>query len=274
MVPDEKEGVKRPVFGRGELAYFAAVAAVFAVVSLLRPDLVAGAFRATMASLSAGGGPALKVSAEMLLFGGILVLTFRTVPFRAAPAEDALIVAAAALYGYLAEAWGTRTGLWTYYTGETPPLWIVPAWFIGALIIERLSGRTMELMERRLPEAWRAGLYRAWLAAFWGVFLTFSAKGLLTPAGIAITLLISVPLFCPRRERSRDAAILFTGTACVFFADLWGTTNNCWRYHIQHHPWGIAYGIAFGALFDSALVLAGIRTAGAVRALLGRSRVE
>jgi hypothetical protein len=28
---------------------------------------------------------------------------------------------------FIIEAWGTLSGLWTYYTFETPPLWIIPA---------------------------------------------------------------------------------------------------------------------------------------------------
>ncbi|PIU19204.1 MAG: hypothetical protein COT18_08725 [Elusimicrobia bacterium CG08_land_8_20_14_0_20_59_10] len=257
MVPPEK-----PLSGRRkEIYYFSAVCAVFVVIALFRPDLIAGAFRATAGSLAAGGMPALKVTAEILLFAGILWLVARTVPFGADPARDIPVVLAASLFGYLAEAWGTRAGLWTYYTGETPPLWIVPAWFIGALVVDRLSRSTLAEMERRLTAAVRTWLYRGWLAAFVCVFIAFSGKSLLSPAGLIVSLPLALSFFYAGSRRDRDAAVLFTGTACVFFADLWGTTNHCWTYHIQGEPYGLAYGISFGALFDSAVVLASIKTA-------------
>lgn len=253
---------------RPELLYAALTAGVFAALALLRPDLVAGAWRATLASLSAGGWPAFKVAGEILLFGGILALTFRTVPARPEPARDLPIVLAAALFGWAAEAWGTRTGLWTYYTGERPPLWIVPAWFIGALVIDRASRRAQGLLDRLPSDSWRENLWWAWQAAFWSVYLLFSAPGLANPAGIALTLLLAWALLLSRKPG--DTALLLTGSACVFFADLWGTTNNCWRYHVGTSPLSVAFGISYGALFDSALVLAAVKAAGAAAGLAGR----
>jgi len=254
--------------GRREVVYLAVLCAVFAGLALLRPELVAGAFRATSASLKAGWGPALKVLAEILLFAGILFLTLRTVPRGAAPAEDGFIVLFAALYGYLAEAWGTRSGLWTYYTGEKPPLWIIPAWCMGALVIHRLSRQVMKFLMEFAGHARTGRLHRAWIIVFCCVFISFSAEHILTPAGISLALLLALALLPLRTRPQNDAAVLFTGTICVIFADLWGTTNNCWTYHVRGRAHGLIYGIAFGALFDSALVLAAIKTAGAVRTRL------
>src|SRR6187431_670070 len=40
--------------------------------------------------------------------------------------------------GLVIESWGTQTNLWTYYTMERPPLWIIPAWPVASLAIDRL----------------------------------------------------------------------------------------------------------------------------------------
>ncbi len=40
--------------------------------------------------------------------------------------------------GLVIESWGTQTNLWFYYTNERPPLWIIPAWPIASLSIDRL----------------------------------------------------------------------------------------------------------------------------------------
>ena len=53
--------------------------------------------------------------------------------------KDALLIAVSFAGGFLIESWGTHTGLWSYYTGEKPPLWIIPAWPIATLAIERLE---------------------------------------------------------------------------------------------------------------------------------------
>src|SRR5512137_1830074 len=53
--------------------------------------------------------------------------------------RDALIVFVGTLGGLVIESWGTQTNLWFYYTAERPPLWIIPAWPIASLSIDRLT---------------------------------------------------------------------------------------------------------------------------------------
>lgn len=244
--------------------YLAALCVVFAGFTLYRFDLFLGAFSNTLANLSSGWASGAKTVVEIILFVCIIFLVVRTVPSGAVPARDFFIVLAASAYGGLAETWGTRSGLWTYYTGERPPVWIIPAWPIGALVIERLSRRTAGLLERFSEDSLDSRLYRAWAVLFCCVFIPFAAKSLLVPAGIAVALLSAFALF-PRRARLKnDLSALLTGTVCVFFADLWGTTNHCWSYYVQANSFGLARGISFGMLFDSALVLAAIKTADVV----------
>jgi len=54
--------------------------------------------------------------------------------------------------GLVIESWGTQTELWTYYTFERPPLWIIPAWPIAFLSIDRLYRATIKIT--RLNSSW------------------------------------------------------------------------------------------------------------------------
>jgi len=253
-------------FQRHGKIYLAAVLLVFAALGILRADLIAGAFNMAAANLRSGGTTAMKTLAEMALLGGIAALTLYAVPLYSEPGRDCLIVATASLYGYLAESWGVNAGLWSYYTGEKPPLWIIPAWPLGALVIDRLSRKATE-KNTALPFARQAArwLYPAWVITFYCVFTPFLALKLGVPASIPPLLLAALVLFPGTDRRQADAAVLFTGTACVFWADLWGVTNHCWAYYTQAAGAGTAAGIAFGALFDSLVVLAAIKSAGYLR---------
>src|SRR5512135_1197360 len=75
---------------------------------------------------------------DCLLIGIFLFMSL-TIVARADLKRDALIIFVAALGGLVIEAWGTQTNLWFYYTSERPPLWIVPAWPIATLSIDRIT---------------------------------------------------------------------------------------------------------------------------------------
>ena len=74
---------------------------------------------------------------DWLLIGIFLVMSI-LIMCGADLRTDAWIVFVATLGGLTIEAWGTQTLLWTYYTSERPPLWIVPAWPIATLAIDRI----------------------------------------------------------------------------------------------------------------------------------------
>ena len=62
-----------------------------------------------------------------------------TIVARADLRTDGLIVLVATVGELVIEAWGTQTNLWFYYTSERPPLWIIPAWPIATLSIDRIT---------------------------------------------------------------------------------------------------------------------------------------
>jgi len=252
---------------RTNKTYPAILILIFAGLALARADLTAGAFRTALANLSSGGLPALKIVFEIFLLGSILLAVARAIAVDADPLMDGFAVAAACVYGYLAELAGTTYGLWTYYTGERPPLWIIPAWPIGALVIMRLSHRLEAGLESSLGESWSGALYWLWVVVFYSVFIAFIAGKLTAPESVFAVALVSAALFAGAVRR-RDLSVLLAGTACVFWADLWGTTSYCWRYHTGTTAFGMAAGISFGMLFDSVLVLAAVKTAAAARRLL------
>src|SRR5688572_24420635 len=70
---------------------------------------------------------------------GIFAFISMTIMARANLRTDALIVFVGIFGGLAIESWGTQTNLWFYYTNERPPLWIIPAWPIASLAIDRLT---------------------------------------------------------------------------------------------------------------------------------------
>jgi hypothetical protein len=236
---------------RAELAYAALVAAAFAAVALWRWDLVVQAARVSAGVLSRGGPARWRLLGEIGLFAAILLATWKTVPAAPEPRRDALTLVAAGLAGYLAEAWGTRAGLWSYYTRELPPLWIVPAWPLGAAFVDRL-GRRLRAARGPAP----AGAYWALAAAAFAVSVAFCAPRAAWAGPAAVALCLGA---AARPED--DFWTLGAGLSCVLFADFWGTTNGCWSYWLRARPLGLWRGIGFGMAFDAAVVLGALKAA-------------
>ena len=245
--------------------YGGMVVVLFAAIAVWRFDLFSEALSVTLRQIRAGGPARWRVLAEAALLSGILALTWRVLLVRADLAFDAITAATAVCAGLAAEAWGTRFGLWTYYTGEKPPLWIIPAWPLGALVVGRLGGWA----ERR----WGGGLGAgAWRAGYWllaglalAASLAFLRPWLRLPSATAVLALMGA-LLCARPAYRRDFWILAAGLLSVFLADAWGTTNGCWRYYTQKGGGGgLAAGISFGMAFDTVLVLGCLKLAAVFR---------
>lgn len=251
--------------GRRNALLFAAAAGLIAITAAARWDLFLGAYAATTSGLAAGGRRRWKLLFEVALFGAILLHTLKVVPRGADPKRDFLRAAIAFAAGWLAEAWGTRLGLWRYYTRETPPLWIVPAWALGAVVVRRTADGWASALS-----AWggRRAAHYVVGTFMYAVIVAFSWPTVTHPATLAVLAACAAALLW-RASPEADLPVLLAGAVCVLFADTWGTTNNCWRYWLQR-PYGtpgLAAGVVFGASFDTVVVLGSLKLAAAAEDL-------
>ena len=91
---------------------------------------------------------------DWLLFGVFLFMSI-TIVARADLKTDVLIVFVGICGGLAIESWGTQTNLWHYYTAERPPLWIIPAWPIASLSIDRITrflDWVIQLVDKRIKK--------------------------------------------------------------------------------------------------------------------------
>ncbi len=193
------------------------------------------------------------VQVDWLLIGIFLVMSL-LIMAGADLKADALIVFVGLCGGLVIEAWGTQTSLWTYYTNERPPLWIIPAWPIASLAIDRLyraldrltkdEGRVTDAKVARPAFVIRlpAFVRRAWAIVFWAVFPAFYALLLAfvwptldKPLTLAALLLCALLIASPGDQRA--AVLTFAaGSGLGYFLELWGTTRACWTYYTLETP--------------------------------------
>ncbi|MEK7786317.1 MAG: hypothetical protein AAB658_12970, partial [Chloroflexota bacterium] len=149
---------------------------------------------------------------------------------------DALIVFVGFAGGLVIESWGTQTHLWTYFTLERPPLWIIPAWPIASLSIDRLYrflNRLVPLSSAQPP----AGDVSRFTFFYWPLFLVFYALMLVfvwptLDKSLTIGALALCALLILSPTDYRAAVLTFAaGTGLGYFLELWGTTRLCWTYY-------------------------------------------
>ncbi len=151
---------------------------------------------------------------------------------------DALIVFVGLVGGLVIEGWGTQTELWTYYTRERPPLWIIPAWPIASLSIDRLTrllGGLTRRWRRALPAATFPVLYWLLFPAFYGLMLAFVRPTMDISLTLMALLLCALLTLTPTDHRL--AVLTFAaGAGLGYFLELWGTTRLCWTYYTRQTP--------------------------------------
>jgi hypothetical protein len=168
--------------------------------------------------------------------------------------------------GLVIESWGTQTELWSYYTLERPPLWIIPAWPIAGLSIERLARFGDWSWRRFWPVRWRLPSTAVWLlyalvfGGFYWLMAIFVQPTLDKPfTWLALALCALIILTPPSR---RMALITFgMGVGLGYFLELWGTTRLCWIYYTLETPplfAILAHGMAAVAFWRATLM---VRTA-------------
>ncbi|NPV87705.1 MAG: hypothetical protein HPY45_17035 [Anaerolineae bacterium] len=136
--------------------------------------------------------------------------------------------------GLVIESWGTQTNLWYYYTFERPPLWIIPAWPIASLSIDRLY-RALNHLTRRLPDRLFAVLYWLLFASFYAIMIPFvwvSVDKSLTRMAL---LLCAFLILTPTDKRAMTLTFI-AGAGLGYFLERWGTTRLCWNYYTLQTP--------------------------------------
>jgi hypothetical protein len=164
--------------------------------------------------------------------------------------------------GLVIESWGTQTELWTYYTLERPPLWIIPAWPIASLSIDRLV-RLLDGAKRLKMPGWHFGLaYWLIFPAFFMLMITFVWPTIDKP--LTVTALLFCLLLIIKPVEKRLAVLTFlAGAGLGYFLERWGTTRLCWTYYTQQTPplfAVLAHGMAAVAFWRTALLLKKIRS--------------
>jgi len=200
---------------------------------------------------------------DWLLLGVFLFMSL-TIISRADLKTDGLIVFVGVFGGLAIESWGTQTNLWHYYTAERPPLWIIPAWPIASLSIDRITRFLNWAIEQANRNCKATALQFLFSILYWLTFASFLTLMLVFVAptfdksytwlsfGLCI-LLILTP------TDHRFALLTFiAGSGLGYYLELWGTTRECWTYYTFEKPplfAVLAHGMAAVAFWRVGLVL-------------------
>jgi hypothetical protein len=207
---------------------------------------------------------------DWLLLGIFAFMTL-TIIAHANLGRDALIVFVGMLGGLVIESWGTQTNLWHYFTAERPPLWIIPAWPIATLSIDRIT-RTFDFFTTRkirkingttpkLPEAFAPPVFKAvyWIifTGFFALMLYFVAPTINKSYTIMALLLVAFLIVTPTDHHYAVLTFL-AGAGLGYFLERWGTTRECWTYYtFQTPPFFavLAHGMAAVAFWRTGLII-------------------
>ncbi len=204
---------------------------------------------------------------------GIFGFMSITIISRANLKTDLLIIFVGICGGLAIESWGTQTNLWHYYTAERPPLWIIPAWPIASLSIDRIARGLNSLTTKvtkytkdlkRNPFVTVVSFVFNFKTLYWISFTLFLSLMLVFVAptfdksftwlslGLCI-LLILTP------TNHRFALLTFiAGSGLGYYLELWGTTRECWTYYTNQTPplfAVLAHGMAAVAFWRAGLML-------------------
>ncbi|MGD8406304.1 MAG: hypothetical protein PVJ21_21795 [Anaerolineales bacterium] len=198
---------------------------------------------------------------DWLLIGIFLFMSL-TIISRADLKTDGLIVFVGICGGLAIESWGTQTNLWHYYTAERPPLWIIPAWPIAALSIDRITrvlDWTIAKIEMHIVSINHSPfpiLYWLTFASFYALMLAFVAPTFDKSYTWLSLLLCTLLILTPTDHRMAFLTFL-AGAGLGYYLELWGTTRECWIYYTLQKPplfAVLAHGMAAVAFWRAGLV--------------------
>ena len=212
---------------------------------------------------------------DWLLLGIFSFMTL-TIIAHANLGRDALIVFVGMLGGLVIEAWGTQTNLWHYFTAERPPLWIIPAWPIASLSIDRITrglGWGAKRLFATLKERGQGGhggrtfdtlaptmykyLYWIIFIGFFGLMLYFVAPTFGKSYTVIALALVALLTLTPT-DHHYAVLTFIAGAGLGYFLELWGTTRQCWTYYtFQTPPFFavLAHGMAAVAFWRAGLMV-------------------
>jgi hypothetical protein len=165
---------------------------------------------------------------------GIFAFMSVTIMARADIRVDGLIVFVGVFGGLVIESWGTQTNLWHYYTAERPPLWIIPAWPIASLSIDRITRVLSHVTAKWSESAFRV-FYWLTFSGFYALMLSYIAPTLDKSYTILALIICALMILTPINHRF--AVLTFAaGSGLGYFLELWGTTRECWTYYTNETP--------------------------------------
>jgi hypothetical protein len=195
---------------------------------------------------------------------GIFGFMSITIIVRANLKTDVLIVFVGVCGGLAIESWGTQTNLWHYYTAERPPLWIIPAWPIASLSIDRITRLLNWIVEQASKRIQSTILQSLSSTLYWITFASFLSLMVIfvTPTfdksytWLALALCILL-ILTPTDQRF--ALLTFVaGSGLGYYLEVWGTTRECWTYYTNQTPplfAVLAHGMAAVAFWRAGLML-------------------
>ena len=172
---------------------------------------------------------------------------------------DLKIILVGMVGGLVIESWGTQTNLWHYYTAERPPLWIIPAWPIASLSIDRL----VRILQKNIPPVGDQLFkitYWVVFSVFFVLMLTFVRPTLDKSLTICALGLVIFLILTPTNHHLAVLTFL-AGAGLGYFLERWGTTRECWTYYTLQTPplfAILAHGMAAVAFWRTVLMMNGV----------------
>lgn len=148
--------------------------------------------------------------------------------------QDLPIILIGLFGGLVIESWGTQTELWTYYTFERPPLWIIPAWPIASLSIDRLY-RIVASRGKIIPDNLFRVLHWILLPGFYVLMLVFTGPTFDKSLTVIALILVAFLILTPANIRG-TVWVFMAGSGLGYFLELWGTTRLTWTYYTLETP--------------------------------------
>jgi hypothetical protein len=193
---------------------------------------------------------------------GIFGFMSITIIVRANLKTDLLIVFVGTCGGLAIEFWGTQTNLWHYYTAERPPLWIIPAWPIASLAIDRIT-RLLDWIVGQVKFKQTTFHFLA-STLYWITFMSFLSLMLVFVAPTLdksftwFALVLCILLILTPTDHRFALLTFLAGSWLGYYLEVWGTTRECWTYYTYQTPplfAVLAHGMAAVAFWRAGLVV-------------------